>query len=183
MAMNLLALLVQPGGGQVETIAETFGVDWAHLTAQIVSFAIVCALLYWFAYTPVLKMLAARREQIATGLANTEKINAALAAIDAQRQEVLAAARAEASRILADARDVAKGVKEQEKQRAVAAAEQIVGKARQAADQEHGRMMAELRREVGRLVVQTTAAVAGKVMTADDQRRLTEETAKQLTTS
>jgi len=42
---------------------------------------------------------------------------------------------------------------------------------------------AVVRREVGRLVVQTTAAVAGKVMTAEDQRRLTEETAKQLTSS
>ena len=42
-------------------------------------------------------------------------------------------------------------------------------------------MLAELRREVGRLVVQTTAAVIGKVLTPDDQRRLAEETARQLT--
>ncbi len=43
------------------------------------------------------------------------------------------------------------------------------------------RMLAELKREVGRLVVQTTAAVAGRVLTADDQRRLAEETAKRVT--
>jgi F-type H+-transporting ATPase subunit b len=41
-------------------------------------------------------------------------------------------------------------------------------------------MLTELRREVGRLVVQTTAAVVGKVLTPDDQRRLSEETAKRL---
>ena len=41
-------------------------------------------------------------------------------------------------------------------------------------------MLAELRREVGRLVVQTTAAVTGKILTPDDQRRLAEETARQL---
>ena len=41
-------------------------------------------------------------------------------------------------------------------------------------------MLAELRREVGRLVVQTTAAVIGKVLTPDDQRRLAEETARHL---
>ena len=41
-------------------------------------------------------------------------------------------------------------------------------------------MLAELKSEVGRLVVQTTATVTGKVMTPDDQRRLAEETAKQL---
>jgi hypothetical protein len=37
-----------------------------------------------------------------------------------------------------------------------------------------------LKREVGRLVVQTTATVTGKVLTADDQRRLATETEKQL---
>jgi hypothetical protein len=33
---------------------------------------------------------------------------------------------------------------------------------------------------VGRLVVQTTAAVTGRILTADDQRRLAEETAARL---
>ena len=41
-------------------------------------------------------------------------------------------------------------------------------------------MLAELKREVGRLVVQTTASVTGKILTADDHRRLAEETARQL---
>jgi hypothetical protein len=35
---------------------------------------------------------------------------------------------------------------------------------------------------VGRLVVQATATVAGKILTPEDQRRLAEETAKELTT-
>jgi F-type H+-transporting ATPase subunit b len=37
-----------------------------------------------------------------------------------------------------------------------------------------------LKREVGRLVVQTTTTVTGKVLTVDDQKRLAEETQKQL---
>ena len=53
-------------------------------------------------------------------------------------------------------------------------------KARDAAVLEHARMLAELWHEVGHLVVQTTAAVAGKVLTADDQRRLAEETTRRL---
>jgi F-type H+-transporting ATPase subunit b len=182
--MNVIALFVQAGSGsQVETIAETFGVDWPHLTAQIVSFSIVCALLYWLAYKPVLRMLAIRREQVAQGVANTEKINAALAAVERDRQQVLADARAEAARIVGDARDVARKINERETARAMVAAEQIAAKARDAAVQEHARMLADLRREVGRLVVQTTAAVAGKVLTTDDQKRLAEETARRLASS
>jgi membrane protein implicated in regulation of membrane protease activity len=87
--MSVLALMLQQetGGGPVEKIRQTFGVDWPHLTAQFISFAIVCAALYWLAYQPVLRMLEARRQQIALGQANAEKINAALANIESQRQE------------------------------------------------------------------------------------------------
>jgi F-type H+-transporting ATPase subunit b len=155
-------------------------VDWPHLTAQLVSFAIVCAALYWLAYKPVLRMLEARRQQIAQGLANTEKINAALANIESQRQGVMAEAQAQSAKLIADARDIAKRLQEQKAQRSIAAAEQIVLKAREATDQEHARMLAELKREIGRLVVQTTTAVVGKVLTPEDERRLAEETARHL---
>ena len=41
--MLVLALTVdQAGGGQVAEIARTFGVDWPHLTAQILSFSPLC---------------------------------------------------------------------------------------------------------------------------------------------
>ncbi len=180
--MSVLALMLQQetGGGPVGQIAQTFGVDWPHLTAQFLSFAIVCAVLYWFAYRPVLQMLEARRQQIAVGLANTEKINAALANIESQRQSVMAEAQAQSAKLIADAREIAKRLQEQESQRSIAAAEQILQKAREASDQEHAKMLAELKREVGRLVVQTTTAVVGKVLTPDDERRLAEETARHL---
>src|SRR5262245_2567448 len=181
--MTVLALLAQAGGeGRVETIARTFGVDWPHLTAQISSSTMGAAPLSWPANKPVLRMLDARRQQIAQGLANTEKINAALAGIEAQRQGIMAEAQAQSTRLIAEARDVAKRLREQETQRAAATAEQIVIKAKDAAVQEHTRMLAELKHEVGRLVVQTTAAVVGKALTPEDQRRLAEEAARQLTT-
>ena len=182
--MNLLALMMQEGGGgQVQQIARTFGVDWSHLTAQVISFGIVCAALYWLAYRPVLRMLDERRQQIAQGLANTEKINAALAGIEAQRKAAMAEAQAQANKFIADAREVAKRLQEQETLRAIATAEQIVAKAQEAAALEHARMLAELRREVGRLVTQTTAAVIGRTLTPEDQRRLAEDAARHLTAS
>jgi F-type H+-transporting ATPase subunit b len=179
--MTALFLLPDPeSGGQIEQIARTFGVDWPHLIAQTISFTIVCALLYWLAYRPILRMLEARRQQIAHGLANAEKIRAELAKTEAQRQEVLAQAHAQATTIIHDARAAAARVEAQETQKAMAAAEDILAKAHEAAEREHARMLADLRREVGRLVLQTTAAVTGKVLTPDDQRRLAEETARQL---
>jgi F-type H+-transporting ATPase subunit b len=164
----------------IDEIARTFGVDWPHLIAQTISFSIVCALLYRFAYTPVLKALEARRQQIAQGLADTAKINAQLAAIETQRKETLAAAQTEASRIIAEARDAASRLTEQEAARAKVLGEQILQRARDAAEQERRRMMADLRHDAAHLVVETTAAVTGKVLSDADQHRLAAEAAQHL---
>ena len=101
-------------------------------------------------------MLEERRQQIAQGLANAEKIKAELDRTEAQRQEVMAQAHTQAAKFIEEARAAAARVLEQETQKAIAAAEQIMIKAREAAAQDHDRMLAELKREVGRLVVQAT---------------------------
>ena len=179
--MNNFILLAQvTSAGRPERIVTIFGVDWPHLIAQIISFSIVCAVLYRFAYRPILNMLEERRRQIELGLANAEKIKAELAKTETQRQEVLVQANAQATRLIEEARAAAARVQDQETQKAIAAAEQIIAKSREAAAQDYASMLAELKREVGRLVVQTTASVAGKILTPDDQRRLAEETAKHL---
>ncbi len=160
--------------------AKQFGVDWPHFIAQVISFGIVAFLLHRFAYKRVIDMLEERRQRIAEGLANAEKIKAELARTEAQRQEVLTQANTQATKLIEEARAAAARVQEHETQKAIAAAEQIITKAREAAAQDHARMLAELKREVGRLVVQTTATVTGKILTPEDQRRLAEETAKQV---
>jgi F-type H+-transporting ATPase subunit b len=167
-------------GAQVQAVATTFGVDWPHLLAQIVSFSIVCLILVRFAYRPVLAMLEVRRQQIALGVANEERIRAELDRTEAQRQEVMAQANAQATRFIEEARAAAARLHEQETRKALAAAEDVVTKAREAAARDHERMLTELRRDVGRLVVQTTAAVTGKILTPEDHRRLVAETAKQV---
>ena len=159
---------------------EQMGVDGRHFFAQCLSFLIVVFLLQKLAYKPVLLMLEERRRRIAEGLANAEKIKAELARTEVHRQEVLAQAGAQASRLIEQGRAAAARVQEQETRKAIAAAEQIMEKAREAAAADHARMLAELKREVGRLVVQTTAMVAGRILTPEDQRRLAEETARQV---
>jgi F-type H+-transporting ATPase subunit b len=113
-------------------------------------------------------------------LANAEKIKTELARTEAARQEVLNNANAQANKLIEEARAAAARVQEQETQKAIAQATDIVTKAKQAAEAEHARMLADLKREVGRLVVDTTTKVTGKILTVDDQKRLAEETNKQL---
>lgn len=179
--MNAFILLaVVEGEGQVAQIARTFGVDWQHLGAQIISFSIVCVVLHKFAYRRILAMLEQRREQIALGIANAEKIKAELDKTETQRQEVMAQAHTQGAKFIEEARAAAARVEQEETKKAIAGAEQIMAKAHEAAAQDHDRMLAELKREIGKLVVQVTTSVTGKILTAEDQRRLAEETSKQI---
>jgi F-type H+-transporting ATPase subunit b len=159
---------------------EMLGIHWTKLIIQTISFSIVLFVLWKLAYKPIFQILDARKAKIAEGLAGADKIKAELAKTEADRQKVLADAGELANKVIADARAAASRVADVETQKAIASAEQIITKAREAAAQERAAMLAELKREVGRLVVQTTTTVTGKVLTADDQRRLAEETQKQL---
>ena len=156
------------------------GIQWKILLAQTISFSIVFFVLWKFAYKPIFAMLELRREKIAESLASAEKIKADVAKTEAERRKILADAGDKANKLIDDARQAAARVREHETQKAIASAEQIVIKAREAAAQERTQMLAQLKREVGRLVVQTTATVTGKILTAEDQKRLAEETEKQL---
>ena len=160
--------------------AETFGLNWWLFISQCISFTIVCFLLHKFAYKPILTVLEERRQRIAEGLANADRIKAQLAEAQKTSSEIIAKANAEAQKMIDDARAAAKTLGERQAQQAITEAEQIVSKARAAAAVEHGKMMSELRRELARLVVDATARVTGKVLTADDQRRLSEEAAREI---
>src|SRR3954466_14408703 len=111
--MNALVFLIAAqNDSQIEQIARTFGLSWRHLGAQIISFGIVCAVLYKFAYRRVLAILEERRQQIALGIANAEKIKAELDRTEAQRQEVMTKAYGESARVIDEARTAAARVLE-----------------------------------------------------------------------
>ena len=178
--MNIAILAASDIGDMVRETGETFGFDLKIFLSQVISFVIVALVLRQFAYKPILKVLEERRQRIAEGLLNAEKIKQQLAEAEQRHAEILAKANAQAQKMIDEARESAAHVAERKQQEAIVAAEQIVAKAREASAIEHERTMVELKRELGRLVVDTTAKVTGKVLTSEDQRRLQEEASRQL---
>jgi F-type H+-transporting ATPase subunit b len=179
--MNVL--IAATGGGftgMLRDTAETFGWNpWLFLS-QVISFAIVAFLLRRFAYKPILGVLEERRQRIAEGLLNAEKIKKQLDEAEKRYAEILAKANAEAQKMIDEARESSAHLAERKQAEAIAAAEQIIAKAREAAALEHERTMESLKRELGRLVVDTTAKVTGKILTPEDKQRLQEEALRQL---
>ena len=166
------------GGGQLEQIARTFGVDWPHLIAADHQLRHRVRRALPLAYKPSCRCSSSGASRSRAGWPTPRRSRPSWPGPRRSATDVLAQANAQADQLIEEARAAAARVQAEETQKAIAAAEQIMARAREAAERDHDRMLAELKREVGRLVVQTTAAVTGKVLTPEDQRRLAEETAR-----
>lgn len=184
--MTYLPILAAEGGivdslaEAARTTGETFGFNGWLFFSQIVSFAIVAFLLQKFAYKPILTVLEERRKKIADGLANAEKIKQQLAESEQRVQEILTKANADAQKMIDEARAGAQALADKRAQQAITEAEQIIARAHEATTIERDKTLAELKREVGRLVISTTSKVTGKVLTSDDQKRLSDEAAREV---
>lgn len=161
-------------------IAETFGFNASLFISQVISFCVVAFLLKKFAYGPILNLLAERQKTIQQGLENADKIKLELANAQAKTQELISQAGAQANKIIEEARLAAAKVTETEMQKAVGTANQIISKAKESNEAEFKRLELELKREIGHLAVKAAMQVSGKILTAEDQKRLAEETNRQL---
>jgi F-type H+-transporting ATPase subunit b len=162
------------------SVGETFGFNsWAFI-AQAISFTLVCAVLYKFAYHPILKVLEDRRLQIERTFQEAAKVKVHVADAERRASDIVTQASSGAHKLVEDARVAAQEYQDKQIQEAKAEAASIIAKAHEEAKRDYDRMLGDLRNEVARLVVDTTAKVVGRVLTADDQRRLAEDAAREL---
>ncbi len=165
---------------QLLQFLDTVGFQWPKLLAQVIIFVVLYIILNKFAFGPVIAMLEARRQRIEESEKNYEKIKKQLAEAEARHKEILAQAAENAQKIIDEARASSADFAEIKKQEAVAEAERIVAKAQEATRLEHAKMLADLRTEIGRLVVETTGKVVGRIITPEDQKRLSEDVSRRM---
>lgn len=176
MMFDLLASVpAAESEGVVGEIMKTFNVTWPLFISQCVSFLIVALLLKKFAFGPIQAMLEERRAKIAAGEEKLKRIERQLAESEATTAAAIAKANDEAVRLINEAKQGAAAFTEQKAQEAIASAQQILAKAEAAAKADRDRLSTELKREFGRLVAATTSQVTGKILNADDQKRINED--------
>lgn len=161
-------------------ILDQFGVTWPKFIAQTILFIVVYWFLNKFAFGPIVEVLAERRRRISEAQDNAEKIKAQLAESEARYNEVLAKADAEAKALIDEARQSAEAVREKRVQEAIGEAEGVIRKAHESIEQDRRKMEAEVKAAMVGLVAATTSKVTGKILTTDDQKRLNDETIKEI---
>lgn len=137
----------------MESILNTFGIDWRLLLVNAVNFGLLLAGLTYFLYKPILRMLEERRTKIAAGVAAAEAAERELANIEQSKAKTLTKAGKEADQIVAAARSAGT-----QKERELAAAGEAQAQARlREADMEakdmKERALKESKEEVAKLIV------------------------------
>jgi len=162
-------------GNPVENIIKGFHLDAVQFWASVINVIIVLLVLKKFAFGPITTMLEQRRQRIADGEEKLKQIEQQLAESEKHTAEAIAKANSEAQRLINEAKDSATAFTERKAQEAIASAQQILAKAETAAKAEREQIASELKRDFGRLLVSATTQVTGKVLTADDQKRINEQ--------
>ena len=161
-------------------ILKQFGVDWPHFIAQLILFLIVYFVLNKFAFGPLLKILDERRKRIEEGQLNAEKIKKQLAEAELRYQEILRKANDDAQVLLEESRKNNEAFSKSEMEKAVKESAAIIERTRHEITSERNLMVDQVKREMTGLIIKTTAKVAGKILSPEDQKRLSEEAAKDL---
>lgn len=137
----------------MSAVFAAFGIDWRLLLINSLNFGILLLALWYFLYAPILKMLEARRQKVAEGVADAEAAAAKLADIKREESAMLSKAGAEADEVLAKARKAAeeKGRALLAESQAAAAASLKEAEAQAAALKQEA--LEESKKEVAKLVV------------------------------
>jgi len=143
----------------MESLVSTFHLDIKLLLAQMVNFAIVVGVLYWFAFKPLLKTMGERSSKIEQGLKEAEEIGSRLNETKAEQAEILKQAKIDASALLEDARTLAEDKKNQMVGKAKEEIGKLIMEEKAKIQEAKDKTLAEIKSEVTDLVIMVAEKV------------------------
>lgn len=154
---------------------DKLGINLGFLLFQIFNFAVLCILLYAWAYKPILKMLDNRKQKIAQGLEDARIANEARANAEQDAAKILTEAQNKANQVIRESTDRAEAAALEIR----AAAEAEATKEREAAlaevQAERDRMLGDLRSQIAALAIAAAEKLVGESLDEKRQHALINE--------
>jgi F-type H+-transporting ATPase subunit b len=146
----------------------------------LVCFAIALFVLKRYAFGPIQKTIDERRDRIRKAVEEADSARSEARELLEQHRQLIAQAKGDAAEILADARKVADAQLERVKEESEAERRRRLEETQRQIEAETKRSLDLIRAEVAELTLEATARVTGKVLDAEDQRRLIDEAIAEL---
>ena len=146
----------------------------------LIAFGITFFVLKRFAFGPIQKTIDERRSRIQKAVEEADRARDEARRLLEEHRQLIGQAKTEATDILADARKVADAQIERVKEEAEGERQRRLEETRRQIEAETKRSLDQIRSEVADLTLAATARVTGKVLDAEDQRRLIDEAIAEL---
>ena len=148
----------------MENLIETFHIDWRIFITQAINFTIVFLVLYWFAFKPLVRIMAERSSKIAKSLEEAKLIEEKLAQTKVEFNKIVAEAKKQAN-IAIEKAGVQADLKKQETiVRTKEEIGQIINQEKQKMQTEKAATLKEIKKEAADLVIATVEKVLGEKM-------------------
>jgi len=159
---------------------EALGIEVKLLIGQIVNFLVLFAILGFFLYKPILKMLEDRRSKIAESLENAKKIEEKLASAETKSKEILNTTHLEAKKIIEEAKNIATEQKNEIISSAKLQADKVIESAKNEADSLKDKVISEAKKEISDVVLLALDKIVKQELSNEDKKKLTERALKEL---
>jgi F-type H+-transporting ATPase subunit b len=177
--VDILAIASEAGRHAVQLTAEEggalFQINLFWVIVSALNFILFFILVWTFAFKPVSKMLADRKDRIEQGLKDAEQARQDRESAEAERVATLTDARREANDILVRAQKVAQETRDADIAATRTELERLRERAAAEIEAEKQRAIGELRGEVADLALAAASRVVGESMNDERQRRLVQE--------
>jgi F-type H+-transporting ATPase subunit b len=146
----------------------------------VVTFAIVLFVLRRVAFGPIQRLIDERRDRIRQALDEADKAREEARQLRELTHQEREEAKVERERILEESRKLAQQQSRQAREQAAKDLERRLDENRKAIEAENVKLREAIRRDVVELTLLASEKVTGKVLDAEDQRRLIDETIEEI---
>ena len=141
----------------------------------LITFVIVFFVLRKLAFGRIQGMIDARRERIRDALDEADRAREEAKGLIEEHRSLIAQAKVQSEEILGEARRIGDAQRQRVLEEAQADLDRRLEENRKAIEAENQKLVQQIRREVVELTLVAAEKVTGKVLDADDQRRLIDE--------
>ncbi|MES2060108.1 MAG: hypothetical protein V4438_03695 [Patescibacteria group bacterium] len=163
----------------MESLLQSFGIEWKLLIAQAINFAILAFVLWKLVYKPILKVLDERAAGAKEAAEKSSSIESKLEEIKALEEATLAESRKRGAEIIKQTEAAALVLKAKLEKDAAESASKVIREAEARMKSEQDKIHAELKGEMKEIVAAAIEATVGKYLNADSKSKLAEEASKE----
>ncbi len=154
---------------------QIFEIDPGLFVWSLITFLVLIAMLYKFAFNPLVKLQKKRQDDIHQAIHDAERLRDEAQELLANYKAQLSEARQEAEGILDRARKLGEASKAELLEEARVQAEATLARAHKQIERDTSQALERIREEVADLTVAATERVTRKGLTGEDQLRLIQE--------